>query len=618
MKTTRFIYIFGICLTILLFAIESEAGPNVRYSFNSASQEIITQGVVGQEILIAPQLNKLNFGSGWSKDNSFYYEKSLSKIFFQDHIINVKIADIDFDESNITLKLLHPAIGIGIITFVFNEDLISRESDKDIQQILLTTLGDANHQFVFVNPDSGRYHMYSCLYSERRDRLIRMSREDAEIRGYRPGGFCFNKVVYLPDLAIEKEIEIYWLARLREHALFTGDPRRQEIVNRLGRQILDHWPFELLGYNYSFHVIDSRRLTVVAVPAGKIFVTTALMDALENEDEIEALLVRAIAHIEGRHSLKQYYTKANAMKSKQFLQKLTSATGAFTGILAGPGSGAIEALGNIPFQVSSNDQPLSSGFDDDFEAEADMVASLYFDLQGKDKRHLSAVIRKLQLAALYFDARQSEDFNLVATMNNLELGEMASQLYLSIWEKEKNGRFNERTKRAELTKFKYFKDDASFIFQDNHRFPVQLDLKFQSIFKNKSKLMVYLNDRSLLDNHDDSNNKSRVTLLIRDKHGKHRFKLLDRYTTADLWGERITFEAAGKQSNRFLEDIQDLKIETVERGQPPNKMSDIEIKHYAFVKGWLQPENRMAQRIQPVLKTQPQRTVSQGAEEGSP
>jgi hypothetical protein len=599
MKNTGCIYIFGICLTILLFTIDSTADPNLRYSFNSGSQEIIKQGVVDQDILIAPQLNKLNFGMGWSNDNSFYYEKSLSKIFFHDHIINVKITDIDFDKSNITLKLLHPVIGIGIITFVFNEDLISRESDKGIQQILLTTLGDANHQYVFVNPKSGRYHLYSCLHSERRDRLIRMSREDAEIRGYRPGGFCFNKVVYLPDLAIEKEIEIHWLTRLREHALFAGDARRQETVDRLGRHILDNWPFELLGYNYSFHVIDSRRITTVAIPAGKIFVTTALMDSLENEDEIEALLVRAIAHIEGRHSLKQYYKKSNAMKSKQFLQKLTMATGAFTGIFAGPGSGAIEALGNVPFQVSSKDQPLSSGFEDDFEGEADMVASLYFELQGKDKGHLSAAIRKLQLAALYFNVRQNESFNLVAAMNNLELNEMATQLYLSIWEKEKNSRFDERAKRSELTKFKYFKDDDSFIFQEDRRFPVQLDLKYQSIFKNENKLMVYLNDRSLLDNHDGNYYISKVTLLIRDKHGKHRFKLLSKYTTADMWGMRMTFEAAGKQPDRFLEEIQDLKIETVERGRPPDKTSDIDIEHYAFVKGRLESENRIAHRLQP-------------------
>jgi Zn-dependent protease with chaperone function len=426
-----------------------------------------------------------------------------------------------------------------------------------------------------------------------------MSREDAEIRGYRPGGFCFNKVVYLPDLAIEKEIEIHWLAHLREHALFMDDPRRQATVNRLGRQILDNWPFELLGYNYSFHVINSGRITTMALPTGRIFITTALMDALESEDEIEALLVRAIAHIENRHSLKQYYLKSNAMKSKQFLQKLTMATGAFTGIIAGPGAGAIEALGNIPFEVSSNDQPLNSVFENDFERDADMVASLYFDLRGKDKRHLSAVIRKQQLAALYFNVRQKENFDLNAAMNNLELNEMAKQLYRGVADKKGDNRFNERAKRVENIEFRYFNDDGSFVLRKGRRFPVQLDLKYQSIFKNENKLMVYINDRSLFDNHDDDHNKSKVALLIHDRHGKHRFKLLSRYTTTDMWGVRITFEAEGKQPCRFLEDIQKVKIEVVGPRDPADKRNDSEIEHFAFVKGRLESETRVAQRLQP-------------------
>jgi hypothetical protein len=406
-------------------------------------------------------------------------------------------------------------------------------------------------------------------------------------------------VVYLPDLAIEKEIEIHWLAHLREHALFMDDPRRQATVNRLGRQILDNWPFELLGYNYSFHVINSGRITTMAIPTGRIFITTAVMDTLESEDEIEALLVRAIAHIENRHSLKQYYLKSNAMRSKQFLQKLTMATGAFTGIIAGPGAGTIEALGNIPFEVSSNDQPLGSDFEDDFEREADTVASLYFDLQGKDKRHLSAVIKKQQLAALYFNVRQNESFDSNAAIKNIELNEMAKRLYRGLVDKKEDSRFNERTKRVENIKFRYFNGNSSFVFRKGRRFPVQLDLKYQSTFKNENNLTVYLNDRFLLDNHDGYHNKSKVTLLIRDRHGKHRFRLLSKYTTADMWGVRMTFEAVGKQPSRFLEDIQDVKIEVVEPQGPADKRNDSEIEHFAFVKGRLESENRIAHQIQP-------------------
>ena len=95
----------------------------------------------------------------------------------------------------------------------------------------------------------------------------------------------------------------------------------------------------------------------MATPTGKIFITTALMDALESEQEVEALLARAIAHVENRHSLKQYYSKTKADKNEQFIQTLTSAAGSFAGIFAGAASGAIKALGNFPFQGSSKGRP---------------------------------------------------------------------------------------------------------------------------------------------------------------------------------------------------------------------------------------------------------------------
>ena len=594
MIITRYFFIVGLCLT-LLFAVDASAGKKSRISFDSESQEQIEHGVIDQQILIMPQLNKLNFGLGWSNNNSFYYEKSLSKIFFQGDKLKVKITDIDFDETIITLKLFHPEKGSGIITFVFNQNLISELSDETIQEVLLTTLGNVNHQYVFVNPNSRTYHLYSCLHSGEKSNLIRMSKEDAENQGFQPGGFCFNKMVYLPDLSIESKIEVHWLARLREQALFTEDPEKQEIVDRLGHRILDDWPFQLLGYNYSFHVISSRVMTAMALPKGKIFLSTALMDALESEEEIEALLVRAIAHIENRHSLKQYQIKFNATTNKQFLKKLTTAFGSFTGVVAGPGAGAITALGNMPFQISSSDRPLSLGFDGHYEKVADAVAALYFDLHGKDRRHLSLVIKKQQLAAMYFNSQDRQKFDLSSAINTLELEEITKEVYLGFWNEKKAIHFNERANRAEKIKFVYFDDDNSFVYQKGQTLPIRLDLQYQSVFKNENKVYLKLSDRSLLYNPDGFDNQRVVTLLVHDKHGKQRFKLRKEFTTEDMWGYRLTFEAPRDKPSRLLEDVQRIKLKI--KG-PADKGYDTKVDNFKFVKSRLESENRMAERNQ--------------------
>lgn len=596
MILTRCFIAFGLCLTLLLAGIDVHAGQDSRVSFDSGSQEDITKGIIDRQIRIMPQFNALNFGLGWFGNQSYYYEKSLSRIFFQSHMINAKITAIDFDGTIITLKLLHPVKGVGIIRFVFNPGLISRVSDEDIQGILQNSLGDENHRYVFANPKSRRYHLFSCLHNEPNGQFMKMSREEAENQNFQPGGFCFKKMVYLPDLAIEREIEVHWLARLRENAFIMNGSAEQEILNRLGHQILSKWPFQLLGYTYSFHLIYSHRMVMMAIPTGKIFITNSLMDALEGEQEIEALLVRAIAHIENRHSLKQYFSKTNAIKNKQFLQRLTMATGSLTGIIAGPGGSAIKALGNVPFHVSSSDQPLSSGYEENLEKAADAMAALYFDVQQKDRRHLSAVIRKQQLADRYFNNEKAARFDLDAVMSRLEVNELTKQIYRGIWDQETGVRIAERAERAEQIKFRYLHPNSSFVLKKAQRLPAQLDIEYQSIIQDENKVMVYLSDKSLIRNLRDSDNRSRVTLYVTDKRGKHRFKLLKQYTTEDMWGARLTFKAPPEKRGQFLEGVQGLEIEIIELQGAAGKGNDRKIENFIFVKGSLQSENRVANR----------------------
>jgi Zn-dependent protease with chaperone function len=590
----RYLFIFGFGLTLLLAGLHAGASENLRISFDAESQKDIQKGLIDQQIRIMPQLNALNIGSGWSNNLNFYYEKSLSKIFFQDHIIDAKITDIDFDGANITLKLFHPVYGFGNITFLFNENFIARTSDDTIEGILQNTLGDGNHRYVFSNPESRRYHLFSCLHSGDNSHLIRMSRAEADNQGYQPGGFCFKKVVYLPDLAIERRIEIQWLARLREHALLMGVSPKQDALNKLGRQILQNWPIQLLGYNYSFHLIYSQRMITMATPTGKIFIATALMDALESEQEVEALLARAIAHVENRHSLKQYYSKTKADKNEQFIQTLTSAAGSFAGIFAGAASGAIKAFGNLPFLGASNDNPSSLGYEIDLEKEADTVAALYFDCQQKDKRHLSAAIKKLELAPLYVDFENEERFDLNAALSNFEINKMTKQLFPGGGDQTKDVRINDRAKRVQDLKFIYFNEDSSFVLQKGRRLPVQLAMKYQSLAQDENKVMVYISDKSFLPNLEGSNNPSQVTLFVTDRHGKHRFKLLWRYITEDMWGARLIFEAPRERRGRFLEGVQDLEIEILKFQGPADKGNDRKITKFNFVKGRLDPENRMA------------------------
>ena len=87
-----------------------------------------------------------------------------------------------------------------------------------------------------------------------------------------------------------------------------------------------------------------------------------------------------------------------------------------------------------------------------------------------------------------------------------------------------------------------------------------------------------------------------MTLIATDKIGKHRFKLLKRHTTEDMWGARMIFDAPRGKRGRFLIGARDLKIEIIKPRGPADREDDRNIEVLNFVKGRLEVENRFANR----------------------
>jgi len=526
------------------------------------TQKTITKGVLDNQITIVPQLNKLNFGLGRYDGVNFYFKKSLSKIFFQDRSLEARVTAVEFDDLKVSLNLFHPVLGDGNLQFVFDPDLISRITDEDLQKILITSIGDENNLYVFADPKSKIFHLYTCLHTKDEGKLMRMTIEEARRQGFRECAFCFKKVLYLPDLAVEMEIEREWSELLHDYEPLMDGSAGQANMNNLGQRILRNWPFTLLGYDYSFHLIESSKMNAIAIPTGKIVVSTALLEALENEEEREALLLLAIAHIEMRHSLRQYQMKLHASKNSDAMKNLVKAAGSVAGMF--PGGSLIGTLGSLPFKASPGRHTSVAGFDEDFDKEADALAALYFDLYHENRDNLSSLIQKMQLAQL-------------TKLLHPELGDEQKEFY-----------FNDRIKRVENTKFLYFPDQNSFVFKKKNQLPVQLDLIYQSIIENESRLILYINDRSLLPDFSKFNDGKTVSILVQDKNGDQEFNLLENYTAQDLWGARLTFKASGKNKQRFIRDTERVRLELTTPGKTGDRRQEQIVEHLMFVKGKLE------------------------------
>ena len=548
------------CLIILSAALNSPAFGKNRSAgfFDQESRRQITRGMLNQKLLVMPQLNKLNFGFGRYKGTEFIYEKTISKIFFQDKALNAEIVDVSIEETEITLELFHPILGAGSINFSFNADLIQQTSPEDIQKILLETLGDENHQYVVLEPENKLYHLWSCNHFADPGREARMKPEDADRQGYRPSNICFKKIVYLPELSIEKAIEAEWTIRLQN---FESTEKKSENQNRLssaGEAVLKNWPFRLQGYHYEFYLAQSGDIDAFAIPTGKIIITTALFDSLDKKDELDALLVFAIATIEQRHSLKNYYVCMEDQEYTDAMKKLAAVAGALSGPAGGGISGAISMA--LPGE-SCNPQSLTS-YQYDYVQQADAMVALYFDIHHKERRKAVSLIRKLQFS------------------------ELAAKLHPDVrMHHPQKISDNTRIRRVQDIKFKYFNEDAHFVLKRSGKPPVQLNLKYQQTFKNKSTLHIYLGEKDLAQVQQTKDGKTVIGLSVTDKSGVHSFAHQEDLLTEDVWGVHLAFRASKRHKNDLLQNPQKIVLTVGPARGPNDRVSEQPVYDYTFVPG---------------------------------
>lgn len=530
---------------------------NARVSLNAASNAQITSAVMNKEILIMPQLNKLNFGFGRHKGIEFFYEKTISRLFFQDKQLNARIINVSFESSEIALELSHPILGTGTIRFEFSPKLLKQTTAQGIQTILLETLGDENHLYVVLDPSSKLYHLWSCNHFSDPALMARMKREDADQQGYRPSGFCFKKAVYLPDLAVEKAIEAEWSMRLRNYEPIEKESAKQSHLSAIGETVLNNWPVKLLGYHYGFYLAASDEINAFAIPTGKIIVTTALFDSLDNDDELEALVAYAVAHIEQRHSLKRYYECLEDEEYTDAMQKLATLAGALAGPMSGGLSGAIKMA--LPGESCSPQSLI--GYHYDYVNQADSMVALYFDIHKNDRLGVASLIKKLHFSQLAVNLHPGMRFNAQATPDD------------------------SRLRRVKEAKFIFFGADSYFVLNRNKKPPVQLNLEYYQILDDENYVHIYLNDQTILELEQVKDGKSELWLSITDKTGVQRLKHQKDLFTVDMWGAHLTFSVEGDKKEKLLQDTEKIVLTVGSTKGPTDRLNNQPARNYTFVPG---------------------------------
>ena len=538
------------CMTVLFLNLFLYANNSIASSFFSSDKDIerkVEKLVLNTDISIVPQINKLSAGFGTSSSGEYYFTKSISKIFFQDKTIKVKVSEMEFDEGEILLTLNHTVLGSGKIKFIFNDEYLKKLPLEEIRSILSTTLSNENWSYVFVNKSSKVFHLHSCNHLSSFDKTNRIKLDEARTLGYKSCGFCFSRLIYLPGVAEESQLREDYLKHFSPFDLLLNDPAKQAYIKTLGENILRRWPTKLLGYQYTFQIIESNRVNAFAVPMGKIFITSALLNSLESEIEIEAVLAHEIAHVERRHAMRQLAKNAEEVANDQALAALAGiAIGATTlamgggrhgnfGATLGATIGALAVYGGIVVS-----KILISGYHKDLEREADLLSLLYLDVNKKDKRNSVSVFKKFQ-------------FQNLQTKSNPD-PTSKTHPYLQ-----------ERISRTNDTKILHFNNNKSYIFEKKDKSLVQIDFVYQSIYQKENRLYVYINDYSLIDDYlyndfpmSDNNlqrSKPTIKLRLKSKSDEQTFWLNQEATVRDTWGAHLVFEnPSSKDKANFIEE----------------------------------------------------------------
>ena len=137
----------------------------------------------------------------------------------------------------------------------------------------------------------------------------------------------------------------------------------QETVTSAGERVLDGWPTPLKGYRYRFRVVDADEINAFAVPTGHIFVTRGLVESLETEDELAAILAHEIAHVESRHSYRRWRNARN-------VSRFSGIAAAFAGVSDNVADDIVVAMTSFAAQL------FMSGHGRDREREADLFCEL--------------------------------------------------------------------------------------------------------------------------------------------------------------------------------------------------------------------------------------------------
>ena len=295
--------------------------------------------------------------------------------------LRVRVKDADPEGDRIEIDLESGDGVEGRVSF-FGREVPVAVFRLWMDEIFETETPEERFERYWADPVTGVLHVRGADHSIPAGERVRYRTiDEAASHDHQLCMVCFQAPSDLIGYDEELEMQRAALAQVRREYREVPDRVAQAELQRLGEEMLADWPAPLKGYGYRFALVENPGINAFALPAGRIFVTTGLLDLFETEAELKAVLAHEIAHVESRHSRRKK-------------------TGADAGRAIGGLLGAIGAV--------RGDRRLMAA-----AAATDIVAGLAFLDYGRERE------READMFASVFLARTNETDGLVGTFDKL-------------------------------------------------------------------------------------------------------------------------------------------------------------------------------------------------------
>ncbi len=194
------------------------------------------------------------------------------------------------------------------------------------------------------------------------------------------------------SLSQEKILGRKLLNAIREHYRLIDDGEIVSYVRSVGRRITEQ--LEPSHYDYHFYVVDETTPNAFAIPGGYVFVFRGLMELMESEGELAAILAHELAHVQARH--------IHDRMEKGKVLSLATLAGTIAAAFLGVHSDAARALAT---GVMAGAKSLELKYSRENEEEADRLGFRYLCAAGYPPQAMVSVMEKLSRGAWRGDSR---------------------------------------------------------------------------------------------------------------------------------------------------------------------------------------------------------------------